>query len=44
MLVNARRARRRLQTALDVMAHRRNITRSLAGVMREAYDLPNLMS
>ena len=44
MLVNARRTRRRLQIALDIMADRGQITRSLAGVMRQAYALPKRMS
>ena len=44
LLVKARRTRRRLQIALDIMADRGQITRSLAGVMREAYDLPNRMA
>ena len=44
MLVNARRTRRRLQIALNIMADRGQITRSLAGVMREAYALPKRMT
>ena len=44
MLVKARRPRRRLQIALNIMADRGQITRSLAGVMREAYALPKRMT
>ena len=43
MLVKGRRTRR-LQIALNIMADRGQITRSLAGVMREAYPLPNRMA
>ena len=39
-----RPTRRRLQFALDEMAHQGIISHSLAGVMREAYDLPNRMT
>ena len=44
LLVKARRTRRRLQISLDEMAYRGVITRSLAGVMREAYALPQRMA
>ena len=44
LLVRGRPTRRRLQFALDEIAHRGIITHSLAGVMRQAYDLPNRMA
>ena len=44
LLVRSRHTRRRLQFALDEMAKRGSITRSLAGVMRQTYDLPNRMA
>ena len=44
LLVRGRPTRRRLQFALDEMAHRGIISHSLAGVMRQAYDLPNRMA